>query len=69
MQNANPHEEGAKRFRLPGVGEGDGVDRGPVDAAGVEELVDFRANLQPGAGPVRSGRARQGPTYRRKEHR
>lgn len=31
------------------VGKGDGVDRGPFDAARVEELVDFRTNLEPGA--------------------
>jgi hypothetical protein len=47
--HANPHQEWAKRRLLPGVGEGDGVDRGPLDAARVEGLVDVRTDLEPGA--------------------
>jgi hypothetical protein len=47
--HADPHQERAKQQLLPGVGEGDGVDRGPLNAARVEELGDVRTNLEPGA--------------------
>ena len=48
MPHADPDQERAKRRVLPGVGEGDGVDRGPLDAARIKELVDFCAYLEPG---------------------
>jgi len=45
--HADPHQERAKRRLLPGVGEGDGIDRGPLDAEGLEGLVDVGTDPEP----------------------
>lgn len=46
--HTDPHQERAKRRFLPGVGKGGGVDRGLLDAARVEVLVDVCTDLEPG---------------------
>ena len=47
--HADPYEERTERCRLPGVCEGDRVDRCSLDAARVEELVNVRTDLKPRA--------------------
>jgi len=45
--HADPHQERAKWRPLPGVGEGDGIDRCPLDAESIQGLVDVGTDLEP----------------------